>query len=527
MLTEKFKIHVPNIEDRELIHKKQLHWSYAFRKLYNNLDLSMDKGYVKEIRDKHFLNAKMYDYVVAEAKTWFKKDKAREEDLTERIERRKDDLESSAPKYRPKINKHINYLQNALKNNTVFGSRKLMIEMSKNPDDKELRKLWRDKRNYMMCIKGEAASRGSRYFDFSELSDGIIYYKPDGKTRIKLEIHIKNKTVQELLNCLEGFSQAKSMPLSVHLSSTEIHITYNDAIIHDTDLDMKKIAMSFKKQGLTAAQKNIEWREVFKNHEEKLLRDKVSNRYCGLDLNPDGIGLVIADKLTDDVNVEPTIIHEEYIDFKDLHTKLGLKSSDKRQIKQNNKRKSEVIESCKHIFKLIEHYKVGHFITEELDFSKNEKDKGNKISNRLINNLWCRTLLNDQFTKRVNKIGVIWNTVNPAYSSFIGNIKYKKFDPVAAATEITRRGMTQYTKGYNIFPEYRLPCSINDLVKEFSLPIKMYDSIKSCDTFKGIYDIFSTAKKSARRKKSEYLDDFLANYLGNNKKSKVRIYSSY
>jgi len=42
--------------------------------------------------------------------------------------------------------------------------------------------------------------------------------------------------------------------------------------------------------------------------------------------------------------------------------------------------------------------------------------------------------------------------VNPVYSSLIGNLSYKVFDPVAASIEINRRGATKYESG-NFYPK--------------------------------------------------------------------------
>ena len=472
----------------------------------------------------HSLNSKMYEYIVGEAETWFKKRETRCKQLKCRIKRLRKDLVKAKKDRKSKINEKIHNLEKSIKRDYTFGSIELAKELSKNPKDKELRSEWKDKRKYMMIMQGEAARNGNRFFDFSELKNGIIYYKPKMGVKIKMLINIKGGKRKNIVNDLQNYAMVKSLPITCKLSSEEIHISYDETIINNTKFEEKKIRKELKKLNLHKEEYKNRWREEYIKHEDKILKDKIKHRYCGLDLNPDGIGVIIADKLKDNPNVEPSIIHKEFISFKDLNVKLKLSSSDKRQIKQNNKRKYEISCAVKHIFKIIKHYKVSHFITEDLDFSKSENDRGNKKVNRYVNNLWCRTLLNRLFTKYTNIRGIKWIQVNPAYSSFIGNIKYKLYDPVAAALEITRRGQVKYMKGGSIFPRFNKSFLTSDLLEELSLGNEMLGKIKVCSTFKEVYDYLSAAKKSVRRKSSKYLNDFIANDLGN-VKSKVKIYS--
>jgi len=63
-----------------------------------------------------------------------------------------------------------------------------------------------------------------------------------------------------------------------------------------------------------------------------------------------------------------------------------------------------------------------------------------KILNRKNKNLWKRELFINNLTKRLNIEGIKLYLVNPAYSSFIGNIMYDYTDAVNASIEIARRG---------------------------------------------------------------------------------------
>lgn len=63
-----------------------------------------------------------------------------------------------------------------------------------------------------------------------------------------------------------------------------------------------------------------------------------------------------------------------------------------------------------------------------------------KISNRKNKNLWKRELFISNLTKRLSILGIELYSVNPAYSSFIGNLMYDYTDAVNASIEIARRG---------------------------------------------------------------------------------------
>ncbi len=61
-------------------------------------------------------------------------------------------------------------------------------------------------------------------------------------------------------------------------------------------------------------------------------------------------------------------------------------------------------------------------------------------SNRKNKNLWKRELFINNLTKRLNILGINIFKVNPAYSSFIGNLRHDYTDAVNASIEIARRG---------------------------------------------------------------------------------------
>jgi len=506
MLTRKFKIRSDNAN---LIKEHQKRYSYAFRVVYNNLDLQVDPGFISDTREKYGLSAKMYEYLVKEAIVWWDKLETRKKKLTKTIVSLKKGICVVDKKKRDKINKRIQRLENSVKREYVFGSRELARKMTKEPENIELKKEWKERRNYFMIFPGETSKKGSRFFDFKYLNKGIVTFKPDKNTKIEMEFGVRDKKTQQLLDQLQYMAENKKISISVKLSSKELHISYDEQILNGTKFDAKKIYKDIahiKDKGERRAILARKHRE----HEKYLFADKIDTRYCALDLNPDGIGLVIGDRLSPCPKGDFKIIHKEYIDFSKLNKNLKLTSDHKRQKKQIYKRKYELTIGVKHIFSLMKHHKVAHLVTEELCI--NPGDVGNKYANRRINNLWNRTLLSNLFDKYCGLRGLKHTEINPAYSSFVGNVLHEDYDPISAAIEILRRGIIKYIKNSSIFPEFCTPWTSSSFD---NLSKKMYEKLKDCETWKELYDLISTAKKSVRRKMDTSI--FSANCLESHK----------
>ena len=196
---------------------------------------------------------------------------------------------------------------------------------------------------------------------------------------------------------------------------------------------------------------------------EEEFRDLKKNRVLGLDLNPNYIGLSI---LEFDKNNEFKILHKQVFDFTKLNQKSGKASSDSSSIYLKNKSKFEKIQVCYDIIKLLDYRKCSKLCIEDLNIKSSNKNQG-KNFNRLCNNIWNRSLI-------VNKLKMLSNIynfelveINPAYSSFIGNVLYGNNecpDMVASSVEIARRGFKKYSKGW-FYPEFNID-NLNELQKQ-------------------------------------------------------------
>ena len=169
-----------------------------------------------------------------------------------------------------------------------------------------------------------------------------------------------------------------------------------------------------------------------------------------------------------------------------------------------NKLKFETLEISKSKSLLAKKFNCKSVFIEDLHF----KEKSTiKISNRKNKNLWKRELFINNLTKRLNILGIKLYTVNPAYSSFIGNLMYDYTDAVNASIEIARRGFEYRIKKNKagFYPKLLVKHQWKEMATEYTDWKKFYLEIKnlklkyrvSLDEVKHSFNVFqqnSTSK---------------------------------
>jgi len=498
MLTKWYDIIISNEEDG-ILRQMQQQYSYAFRKVYNNMDLTQDVEFIKEIRNKHEISAKGYEYLVKECESFYERNESTIERRKEQIKELREKISQELnPLKRNKINKHIIDLTRSLSRGVVFGGKVILQSITNGNNHKEE---YKQNRVLPLCFYGETSRNGNRFFNFRGLSDGFVLFKPEGsKIKINLELKIKKNDIL-LLKQIEEFAMKKECAVTVRLTSKRIYITYDEALLNGNKFDEKAVYKSIAHIKDKDERKNL-IRKAHVEFEKQMLVKKNKRIFLSVDMNPDGIGYSILEKKSDSPCGEFEVLKKEYLDFSVLNKK------------DTNKRKYELSIAVRYLFGQLSHYNCAYFISEELS-GLGGKDNGNKVSNRKINNLWNREYINNLFTKYCNIRGIKRIEVNPAYSSFIGNINYETFDPIAASIEIGRRGIIKYIRGARIIPEFCMPNIVNGLVERISSAKKIYDSIHGCKTWKELFKVFSTAKMSVRRKMDDFI--FIGTYLENEK----------
>ena len=431
MLTSWYKISVSD-EDKNMLLCMQQQYSYAFRKCYNNMELTQDEGFRKDIREKHKISAKAYEYLTKECTAFYERNQSTVEKRRENIEDNRKKLKTEDnPQKRIKLNKRIIKLTRSLKNGVVFGGKYFL--QTKTDRCKEI---YRSNRILPLCFYGETMRKGNRFFDFEGLSDGHVLFKYEGsKTKIDLELRIKKSDVL-FLKQIEALALAKHCAVTVKLTTERIYITYDEALLNGNKFDEKAVYKSIK-HIKDKEERKVLIRQAHVEFEQQMLAKKNKSKFLSLDMNPDGIGYSILQKTSESPNGEFIVLKKEFINFSRLNKQT------------TNKRKYELSIAIKYMFNQLSHHNCAYLITEELsDISS--KDNGNRIANRKINNLWNRNLIDNLLTKYCNIRGVKQIEINPVYSSFIGNINYESFDPIASSIEIGRRGNCKiHTRNYD------------------------------------------------------------------------------
>lgn len=497
--TLNFKL-IPTSEQRDNILSLQKSYSVAFRKAYNNLDLIEDPGFKSEILGKYIHSAKAYEYLVKEVIAFHDVEQARKKDDQKKVDELNEELKGEkCGKKRQKIQRKISSLENSIKSKPTFGGKTLLRtltrqrqridEMTKS-GKKSNRELYgknidefREARIREFVFHGEASRGGNRFFDVSELHLGKIRLKLENTSIVMdLEIEITSNTRRALLKKIVDVAKTKILPLTISLSRDVLRISFEETILNGTYFNKKQLFKDIK-HITDELEKKKEIAKAHREHEKRVFGEKMPNRYCGIDQNPEGIGFIIADKISDSPSGEMKIIHKGFIDFSKLaHKKVP-----------SDKRGYELSIAMRDLFSLLNHHKVTHFAVEDLDNIGG--NKSSREGNRKINNIWQRKRTMELCQKHCDNFGMKLIKVIPAYSSFIGNIRHNEYDPVAAAIEICRRGMVKFIKKGEVIPTFQ-STDITDAAHAAGMD---YALLESAGSWKGLWGIISTAEKSVRR----------------------------
>ena len=264
-------------------------------------------------------------------------------------------------------------------------------------------------RQLPISSQGEMLQKGNRMFDF-HFDNQTLVFKISKKKHVNIQLGNIHRKLQNELNKLNELCYDKKATVSIKLNNDYIWITYDEKLLDNS--------MKFSE-----------------------LKD---NRIMGLDLNPNYIGLSVIEF---DKENNFKVLHKQVFELKGLTDKTASK----------NKRHYELIKVCHTINGLINYWKCKKLSIEDLNIKSGNKGQG-KNFNRLCNNVWDRTLVYNKLNMLSNIYGYELVKVNPAYSSFIGNLVYGDKttpDMIAASIEIARRGYKKYEKKW-FYPDFNI-----------------------------------------------------------------------
>ena len=386
----------------------------------------------------------------------------------------------------------------------------------------KVKKLYKEARQMPITSIGEAPQRGNRKFTL-DIANNSVLFKPSKGEHYYLDIYY-GENQKAILQEIQRAMEEKQMPVTIGLNNKYLYITYDEEFLAGYAFNSKEY---FKELKTVPKEDKPLRKTIFKKH--KAIQDgkkdigKLSRRYLTTDLNPDVIAINIADKLNERGDLK--ILTTKCFMLNHLSQRLRLSSTNPEQVYQNNKRKYEITEIWKEIFKMAAHYRVRYFVMEDLDFKPNKKEKNTtKEFHRKTKNLWHRTLTTQLIKKYCNILGITLIEVTPCYSSFIGNLIYSDtYDPVAASLELARRGMVKFTKNSSLYPP--LENITNSLAKAVLLELsnQEYDLAEKGAVGRIWKHIYNGYPKLRDRNTLDKTEASVTNMCS--RKSKVKVYT--
>ena len=291
----------------------------------------------------------------------------------------------------------------------IFGSKQMMSRRTKGLITNNQ---WKESRLMPVYLIGESNYKGNRKFNFSVDS---ILFKPVRGTTIHIDLPALKKKWARLWEQACLLASENKIPITVTLCSKFIRLTFDDSLIVDRTTPFKL---------------------------------PIKDRYAGIDMNPNYIGVSIFDK--------QTLIETKMFSLKELTGKHA----------SNAKLNHETIEIGHSSRRWLKHHRVDTLFVEQLNFKQGDSKKG-KSFNRLTQNQWKRSVLENTLSKYFK----LYN-INAAYTSTIGNVLHPELpDPIAASTAVAQRGYELcIIKSKKFYPELPEKKVIEDRWKKPDVP---------------------------------------------------------
>jgi len=229
MITHKLKI-----KNRINVMVYSESYSHLFRKLYSNFELSEDKNFEKEMREKYNIDSWIFQSCKTELKTKLAQEetsKKKKITLLNSLEKElAGGIESKRHKYW--VFKKIAQLKSSLNDKIIFGGNAILRKISflsndKIKNEKEIAawtKKYNQNRLLPISIIGEAPQKSNRKFDF-DFENNKMIFKPKFGIKIPIEFHCGKNQHKQLMQLQQMIG---IMPISVRLNNDYVWITFNE-----------------------------------------------------------------------------------------------------------------------------------------------------------------------------------------------------------------------------------------------------------------------------------------------------------
>lgn len=384
---------------------------YSYNRLYkDNLSETEIKHKLAELNNITTLDSWFNQCVVKEANVLLKKRESLPEPKRKKYES-KHHFEKRLKEF-----KHNKF-------KPIKGSRKALLDRTKGKISHEE---YVKQRDWKVVSQGETYHYGNRKFRLYKegVDDKVFYYIKYQSSRSNvfyLQVEPLNFSDTKYLDKLIELQNASLIPITYKIDQYEICISF----------DMMKLKI-----------------------EPEIFFKPVENRWLGIDLNPNYIGISVVQWKS---STEYDVLFTEVISFKEINDNYNVlikegKLVDKNDIKPwsiieqekkywNAKRKHEMKQVTAWLPKIAKHFRCQGISCEMLDMSSKDLKKG-KALNRLCMNQFLRTAFKEGIRKQCYIQGVKLQEVKPEYSSTAGNIMFRHLnqpDMINASIEISRR----------------------------------------------------------------------------------------
>ncbi|NKL39294.1 hypothetical protein GFL49_37610 [Rhizobium leguminosarum bv. viciae] len=185
----------------------------------------------------------------------------------------------------------------------------------------------------------------------------------------------------------------------------------------------------------------------------------LAGRCLGIDLNPNWIGMAVAENLDDPSSLSATSLLEHAL------VKLDLPIDASPELVRET-----LAAVADRAIGLARKHRCGTIVLEK-GLGKLRSRGKNRSLNRLLN-YWARTIFVQMLTRRARLAGIQVVEVWGGYSSTIGNLAFDAPDACAAACEIARRGIARLAKAKDVLPVYE-EGYVSRLWKNGKVPVEL------------------------------------------------------
>ena len=270
-------------------------------------------------------------------------------------------------------------LFNSSKVDLIFGGRNLYLKRCKH---KISHSEFIARRLHPLYSIGEANCRGNRIFRI--VDSRTIMFQLNRQLHFNLNIELSKNKVKDINKLIE-LQNTCQLPITYYLSNEFIYISFDYNTI------------------------------------KQYKYNTIENRVMSIDMNPNSIGWAVVDWRS---NSSYHVIQSG------TYSLISLNNKHEKSLHDNNsyyynKLRFETIKLAKSLFELAKYYHCEIFALENIHIVTKQHNKGKRY-NRLINNMWSRNLLVQSIKKHIYASPTTLVEVEPAWSSYLGNVLYRK-----------------------------------------------------------------------------------------------------